>query len=258
MKFKTSIIFLAFLLVFVRQTSGQQLDEARILFYRANAYYSEEKFMQAIADYEAVLKLGFESGPLYYNLGNAYFKEGSLGKAVLNYLRAKRLQAQDADLQSNLDYARSFIKGGRIVPQKKAAARIFSGLVKSVSLNEITLFSSGLYFILAVLIILIITTKKFKKILIYGSGVVLTILIVGVSVFFAQFYAIVIQKEAVVIAESVEAKFEPFDNATTFFTLYEGESAVIFTSKEDWVKARRSDGKQGWIKAKDIEFLTPM
>ncbi|MFH1244966.1 MAG: tetratricopeptide repeat protein, partial [Candidatus Omnitrophota bacterium] len=68
---------------------------AGALFSQGNGYYAQEKFDQAITAYEQELSLGRESGPLYYNLGNAYFKSGQLGRAILNYLRAERLIPAD-------------------------------------------------------------------------------------------------------------------------------------------------------------------
>ncbi|MBN3037782.1 MAG: SH3 domain-containing protein, partial [Candidatus Omnitrophica bacterium] len=60
---------------------------------------------------------------------------------------------------------------------------------------------------------------------------------------------------AVVVIEYSDCKFEPFDDATTHFTLYEGESVITGTQKGEWIKIKRLDGKQGWIKQRDIEFL---
>ncbi len=255
MRAKANLFFLALMFLFVSGAFGNQLNQARSLFYQGNAYYSKEEFEQAIAVYEGALTLGIESGPLYYNLGNVYFKHGSLGKAILNYLRAQRLMPRDADLTSNLDYAQSLIKGGRVVPQGNRFARMFFNQAGSFSLNGLTLISVVLYFALAILTILIIVTKRLRKALAYIAYPILVALIIFGSLFLAQFYQTVIQKQAVVIAETSDSKFEPLDGATTYFTLYEGESIVVVGSKEDWVKLRRRDGRQGWVKQPDIELL---
>ncbi|MBN3037894.1 MAG: tetratricopeptide repeat protein, partial [Candidatus Omnitrophica bacterium] len=114
-------------------------EQARSLFYQGNAKYSEEHYEQAIENYEQVLSLGFESGPLYYNLGNSYFKKGYLGKAILNYMRAKKLMPQDADLKSNLAYAQSQIKGGKIAFRRKWFVKTFLNLAGLFSLGALTI-----------------------------------------------------------------------------------------------------------------------
>ncbi len=248
MKIRLDVLFLVFMFIFAKQGSCDESGEARLLFYQGNSYYSEEKFEEAISYYGKVLDSGFESGPLYYNLGNAYFKNGFLGKAILNYLRAKRFMPKDSDLRSNLDYAQSLIKGGRVIAKRNWFSRVFFGFADSFSLNRIVLFSAVLYFILSLLIISIIVIKNLRRLFGYISGMGTILIILCLSIFFAQFYKTVIQKQAVITAQVSDAKFEPFDDATTFFILNEGEGVTIIASKKDWIKVKRPDDKQGWIK----------
>ncbi|MBL7081689.1 MAG: hypothetical protein ISS44_03890 [Candidatus Omnitrophica bacterium] len=255
MKPKLAILFLIFIFIYPKLADGDDLSQVRSLFYQGNTHYREEKFEQAITDYESALSLGLESGPLYYNLGNAYFKYSALGKAILSYLRAQRLMPGDADLKSNLEYAQSLIEGRILVVSGKGFMRAYFILCRSFSLDKITWLSMILYFILSSLIIFAIVRKKAKKILTYISMITLALLIICISIFFVQFYRIVIQKEAIVIAEVSDSKFEPLDHATTFFCLNEGESVFVITTKKDWTKVRRIDGKQGWVKKSDIEPL---
>ena len=254
MKIKLIILFLVILFVFTGQGRCSESD-ARQLFYQGNIYYSKEKFKQATIDYEKALESGFESGPLYYNLGNAYFKQGSLGKAILNYLRGQRLMPRDADLNANLNYARSLIKGGAAPSRAKWFRRIFFRLADSFSLNEITLLTAALYFIASIMIILLIVTKNSKRSIGYIAALVLAGLLVSTSLFCVQFSKTIIQKQAVVITRSSDAKFEPFGGGSTFFTLNEGEVVNDVASRKDWIKIKRIDGKQGWIKRSALEFL---
>ncbi len=62
-----------------------------------------------------------------------------------------------------------------------------------------------------------------------------------------------LDKEAIVISESPEARFEPFEKATAYFTLYEGMKVYIVESKKGWRKVERFDGKAGWIRDKEVE-----
>lgn len=255
MKAKLTILLLALVFVFANEACANQLNQARSLFYQGNSYYSEEEFEQAIAGYEGALTLGLASGALYYNLGNAYFKHGVLGKAVLNYLRARRMIPRDADLKSNLSYAQSLIKVGKIVPQRNWFMRLFFNLAGSFSLNGLLSLSSFLYFALASLVILLITAKRLRRVLTYSIYPLIAALIISATLFFTQFSQGVVQRQAVVIVESADSRFEPFAAATTHFTLYEGESVFVTGAKEDWVRIRRLDGRGGWLKQSDIELL---
>jgi SH3-like domain-containing protein len=64
-----------------------------------------------------------------------------------------------------------------------------------------------------------------------------------------------IGKEAIIIAEKADAKFEPFDLATTHFTLYEGMEVAVVSPKDSWCKIERSDKKTGWVKTSDLEVF---
>ena len=74
----------------------------------ANRLYSEGKFDKAAQLYESVLKMGYESPELYYNLGNAYFKQQRIASAILNFERAALRNPSDEDIQFNLKLAHSF------------------------------------------------------------------------------------------------------------------------------------------------------
>lgn len=246
-------IVLVLLFTFYGQSSSDQLGQARSLFLRGNSYYNQENFEQAINSYENILNIGIESGPLYYNLGNAYFKDGSLGKAILNYLRAQKLIPQDSDLRLNLTYAQSLIKGASVVAEKKWLQRIFSISLNLFKLDTIVLFCCALYFILSLLIIFAVI--KPYKILFFINLIIAFLLTISILTFLGQFSKTIIQKEGVVIVETAEVKFEPFSKATTFFILNEGESVCVVNSEKDWMKIKRLDGKQGWVKKTDIEVL---
>ena len=76
-------------------------------FFRANTLYTQGQYAEAVEAYEAVLQSGLASGNVYFNLGNAYFKAGQVGRAILSYERARRFLPSDPDLAANLGFARS-------------------------------------------------------------------------------------------------------------------------------------------------------
>ncbi len=69
----------------------------------ANTAYVNGDYAGAIAIYESILDRGLASARLYYNLGNAYFKEDRTGKAILFYRRALRLRPGNEDVRHNLE-----------------------------------------------------------------------------------------------------------------------------------------------------------
>ena len=89
------------------------LSEANSTFQQANAITNDrdrakELYAKAILLYEKIIDQGgIRNAKLYFNLGNAYFLNDDLGKAILNYRRAEQLDASDVSLHNNLAFARS-------------------------------------------------------------------------------------------------------------------------------------------------------
>ncbi|MCM2271396.1 MAG: tetratricopeptide repeat protein, partial [candidate division Zixibacteria bacterium] len=52
-------------------------------FAAGNRFFQDKEYVKAIEAYSRAVQAGVESAPLYYNLGNAYFKSADLGHAVL-------------------------------------------------------------------------------------------------------------------------------------------------------------------------------
>ena len=77
---------------------------------QANTAYINNDFPTAISLYETILSSGRQSGKLYYNLANAYFKEQEIGRAILNYNRALRLNPGNEDIRYNLQVAEKMTK----------------------------------------------------------------------------------------------------------------------------------------------------
>ena len=87
-------------------------NQANEAFRQANSIENnaraEELYEKAILSYEKIINEGkIENAGLYYNLGNAYLLKENIGKAILNYRRAQKLNSSDANIQKNLEFARS-------------------------------------------------------------------------------------------------------------------------------------------------------
>src|SRR6266436_6055232 len=75
-------------------------------FGKANQEYAQGHFKEAIAGYETLVRSGSLSANLFYNLGNAYFRTGDFGRAILNYERALALERHHPEAAANLQIAR--------------------------------------------------------------------------------------------------------------------------------------------------------
>ncbi len=224
------------------------------IFYRGNDAYEKGEYSKAIDEYERIIAAGYESGPVYYNLGNAYFKTGDLGKAVLDYERARRLMPRSADLKANIRFAANKIIG-KVRPTEKGIwqwrpVRFYAG---NFTINELLLVISGIYTFAFMLLILAMYFPA-RKVRIF------------IAIFFLFLFGLYnsliiwhkadgLGKDAVVMQDEADSRYGPFDSATTFFKLREGMKVKILKDKAGWYKIERPDGKVGWVKKSDLEIV---
>src|SRR3981081_3475524 len=75
-------------------------------FAKANQAYAEARLQEAAESYESLVQSGHWNATLFYDLGNAYYRLGSFGKAILNYERALALDPRHPEADANLRLAR--------------------------------------------------------------------------------------------------------------------------------------------------------
>src|SRR5438552_11474072 len=99
-------------------------------FAKANQEYADRNFKEAIDGYDQLVRSGQWSANLFYDLGNAYFRAGDFGHAILNYERALALDRHHPEADTNL----------RIVRDEARALEMQPGwperYFKLVSLNQ--------------------------------------------------------------------------------------------------------------------------
>lgn len=226
-------------------------DDAERGFVRAELAYKAEQYDEAIRDYEEILTGGRESGPVYYNLGNCYFKKKDLGRAVLNYERAYRLIPRDGDLRANRRYA--------LAQVKHPVGRQFSlwGDIVRRSQQQLTVDELAwliLFFIFLAgsahlgSLSLPVWRDRLRAVMIFCAIVVLFFL--GLLV--GQMN--LTRNQAVVLTESA-VKFEPRADATVHFSLDVGQVVRILKKEELWFKVERPDGKMGWVEQSHVEKI---
>jgi tetratricopeptide (TPR) repeat protein len=220
------------------------MTTAHQLFYEANSAYKQARYAEAVEDYERLIESGLESGNLYYNLGNSYFKKGELGKAVLNYERAMVFIPNDSDLRFNYEYTLSLLD---LRPQVFGNwfTRIVNRMFRVVGIDLLTVMLSVIYIIAILLCILELFVRGFRR---FSRPAVLILIILLVFSALALHNKIAYLKTgAVVIIKEADVKFEPSRSATTYFKLAEGSSVEIIEKRGQWCKIKRLDAKTGWV-----------
>ena len=238
-------------------TENQQQEE---LFFLANQAYRDGHFQEAIDGYRKLIESGHENGHLFYNLGNAYFKQGDYGRAILYYRRAEQLAPRDPDVAANLELARAQT-GDQL--EATDGEGFFSRLTQFVqgwlTLNELATITLGVWFLFAFLLIVFSGSKTgsaWRKGLQYGLVVTSLALAVGIFALASCLYAENNHSEGLVVASEVNVTSGPGSQYVTEFTLHNGAEVNLVETRGNWVRLALPGGElQGWAPASAVEAV---
>lgn len=228
------------------------------IFERGNQLYQQGDFAGAVEAYEAVRSAGFESADLHYNLGNAYFKAGELGRSILEWERALVLAPGDPDATANLELARS-VTADAVEPLPRFW--LFSALSWWVRLLPrgllIALVAGAWLFACGGMVLRIWArspdTRRLATWLAVAAGAV--VLVFGTNLVVREL-RIGQPERGVILAASVPVRSAPAEqDDLTLFEIHEGTRVRIDQRTGDWAEVVLDDGKVGWVRADVFEVI---
>ena len=235
------LIFSGFL-VMAQETSEQ-------LWEKANDLYIAEEYQQAILLYEQILSSGEESAKLYFNLGNAYFRNSNINNAILNYERAKLLAPHDEDIEFNILFANQFVATSIESLPLPFFLRWKESVINLFPADMWSAFSISTFilFLIALGLFLFGKNISLRKIS-FWTGIVF-IIFSGFSYSFAgkQKKKIENRNHAIVFCPRTTVKSAPSESGTDLFIIYEGLKVEITDSLNSWKEIKLSDGNKGWL-----------
>jgi len=250
---KRAIILIILINLTAMVSSAQKVDP---LIDSAKNAYAEQNYEKAVGFYEKVLDKGLESPELYYNLGNAYYKQHDLASAILNYERAKKLAPNDEDIQYNLELARKQITD-KIEPIPDFfLLRWAENALNLFSSNAWALVSLIMFVAFLVLFSVYMYTGKLgvKKSSFWMGIIALIISIASFSFSYQQKQDVVNSGKAIVFSPKVTVKSSPSASGTELFVIHRGVKVYIVDDEiKGWYEVRLADGNKGWLKRKTVE-----
>ena len=252
---KSSALMIMLFLLPMMSFAQNRVDS---LWNAANAAYAEERWEDAVNDYTAIADASMESAALWCNMGSAWYKSGNLGKAILCYERALKLDPSYADARYNLELLNA-MKLDRIesVPElilttwtKRLGILLDSNAWAVCFLVFLTLA-------LAMVLLFVLGSSVVQRRAGFFTGVVL-LFFAFASLGFSMWQKNSYMKadDAIVLKPVSSVKSSPSgDSAKDLFVLHEGTKVEIIDSVGGWSNIELADGRQGWIPSSDIETI---
>lgn len=234
-----------FLLTMIFGTSAFAIDES--VFAKANQAYAEGRFEEAANAYESLIAAGNWNANLFYDLGNARYRLGDFGQAILNYERALALEPRHPEADANLRLARD---EARALEMRRDWIDRYAAMATT---KQYTIAATVAFWFAAFITANLFLSRRpsGRRIALVALG----ILVCGISV-----YAIYRLENgshgaalAVITGKEVEARLATADTAKSVLVLPAGSEINILSERGDWIYAALPNDQRGWIPASSAQ-----
>lgn len=255
------VYFLTIAILSLLNASAASFDQ------QADSAYTAENYPLAISLYKEAAATEGVSSTLYYNLGNAYYKNGELANAVLSFERSLRLDPTNEDAKANLEFVNSKLIDKQI-DEDSLTTKIGKKVTNSASADHwaiITLiaFVAFLCTVAGYLFLQGVFVRKFSF---FAALVFLGCTILGCIISFKAAKQITTRTQAIVTAPAVQLSTsprEPRNKTEEAVLLHEGTKLHIIDSiriatdtvSPKWYEVEFRQGQRAWINAKDMEQI---
>jgi tetratricopeptide (TPR) repeat protein len=247
--FCARVFLFALAFSFLTVRAGHAAD-AVSRFNEANRLYEQQRFSEAAAAYQRLVEAGTVSVPLYFNMGNAWFKGGNLGRAILSYRKAVQIAPRDPNVEANLQFAREQVANS--TPLKLP---IWREWVNRFTLDEWTITASICLWLWCG----VLAAGQFKpgwrkslRSFAIGLGAAAVLTMIGCGFAIQQQWW---TRHSVVITEEAVVRLGPFEESRSAYTLRDGAELVVLDRREGWLQVADGQNRIGWISDRQVAVV---
>ena len=244
---KRRIFFLFVALATIALNGATTRAEQNPAFAKANEAYSAGRFQQAVEGYQSLVNSGQLSANLFYDLGNAWFRLGNFGEAILNYERALALDPHHPESDANLRIARDEARALELRTQG------FARYIEDGTSTQYSIAASVAFWIALFAAACLFFLRR-------RSAGLVALIIFSTLIFSGSIYALYALETgkkgkdlAIVTGKNIEARLATADNASSILALPPRSEIKVLSERGDWIYAALPNDLRGWIPAKSAE-----
>ena len=226
------------------------------IFHQANKHYANDQYSEALSDYRSLLQEGVASSELYYNIGNAEYKMGNIGKAILYYEKAKLLAPNNKSITTNLNIAREKVDSDILEIPDFLPLRLWRGMAKTLS--------PGIWILVQILMggvllygIFLFYNRSDKSLKLKSIGIAvigLLLLLVSYAAGKTAHNLLHLHDKGIVIGATTMYS-APDSRSEEIEPLADGVKVNIIDSIDNWYQIELMNKNSGWIEMKTVERI---
>jgi len=236
--------------------------EGRELFEQANAIATSDPerardlYLEAAMHFERLVRDGAaRNGRIYYNIGNAYFRAGDLGRAILNYRRAEQFIPNDTNLQQNLAFARSRRKDKlEETPEARVSRTLFFWHYDLSFTQRFRLFVAAFAALWGAAALRLFMPRPFLR---WVLGVAALLALAMAASLITESLDLENERPGVVLAGEVVARKGDSQTYAAAFKdpLHSGTEFLLLEQRRKWAHVQLPDGRRCWLPANSIAMV---
>ena len=255
--FAAVLLFAAMMLLAAGATPLRAQENAAAEFQRAVEHYRAAEYGEAISLLEDLERRGYGGYRLHYNLGNACYKNGELGRSILHFEKALLYRPNDGDVLHNLKVVRARTRD-RLEPVPLLFFVRWWNDIRTAYTPETFFFASVilLWIVAATLFVFFGFRRILLRRVAMGLGIFFGVLFVlSVVLYSARLDELNAHRFAVVMPDEVTVRSTPDASGIESFRVHEGLKVHIMDMRDEFYRIRLADGKTGWIRASALERI---
>lgn len=220
----------------------------------ADPVNAKDAFAQAAQKYQLLADAEPHSGPLCFNLANAYLQSGQVGPAIANYLRADKWMPGDERVAAALQAARTLAGTHKAAPAEGLSTDV-ARWNQSISLGTRIWTGIAAWILVWAALALALLRPSRRWRLIWAPALLLSML-VAASVGYQRYASqgpnqgVVTASEAIVRQGNGEGFGAQFSQP-----LAAGTEFAVVDRQGDWTKIDLPDGRSGWLNNRDAVIV---
>lgn len=228
-----------------------------LLFVKGNSLYAKGQFKQALEVYRQLTEQGYSSAALYFNMGNASYKNNDIASAVLYLEKAHKLAPGDDDINYNLKYVNLKTTDKITAVPEFFLTQWWHEFILSFSTSVFAFWSVVLMLAgsTALILYFFAGSVSVKKASFYASVVLFFLGILALFAASRQQSYFDDTREAVVFSDVVNVKSAPADKSAVLFVIHSGTKVETLDTDNDWIKIGLANGNEGWIRNSDVKTI---